>query len=145
MSDPISVAGLGLAIPGLVDLLAKTISKLRELFNRWQEADLQLLAVTAQLSTLRAILQKIHEWQEEDLDEPPSFQLVMDLNTAISVISIVAQRLDAEIPVIPDDRPSLTASDKANIVWATNRLASLQTMLQHQITTLNALLAVCSW
>ena len=145
MADPFSIAGLGLAIPGVVDLLAKTVSKMRELFSRWEDADLQLYTVSAQLGTIRATLEKIQDWQADVHAEDPSFQLIMDLNTAVAAISLLADHVDREISKFPTDVAVMTASDKARLVLASGRLGGLQNMIQHQTTALTALLAICNW
>jgi hypothetical protein len=77
MADPISIIGAAGAIANIIAVLAKTVSTLHELHNQWKQADFALVNLISQLTALRAGLDKIQEWINNDIVEQ-HHQLIID-------------------------------------------------------------------
>jgi hypothetical protein len=59
MADPLTIIGTGSSVVGIIEVLAKTMSRLGELKERWKQADFTFINLIAQLSALKAALNKL--------------------------------------------------------------------------------------
>ena len=64
--DPVTLIGTAGAASNIIEVLNSAISSIHRLCSRWNDADLILLSVIAQLTALRAALRKIQEWTQAD-------------------------------------------------------------------------------
>lgn len=94
MADPITIIGTVGALANIVDLVSKTIKSMRDLQGRWKQADLTFLSLAAQLTALRAALQKIQQWSVGELAGDPDYQLIMDLDVSISCCRLLIGKFD---------------------------------------------------
>ena len=94
--DPITAVGTLGAVIGIIDVITKTISGLREVGARYKDAEFAVAALVSQLTTLRAALTKIREW----MDSAPAeshYQVVMDLGDALSFCGMLTDKLESEV------------------------------------------------
>ncbi|KAF2499624.1 hypothetical protein BU16DRAFT_557938 [Lophium mytilinum] len=96
MADPFTIIGTAGAVAGLMDVLAKSISALRDMHERWKDADFMLLNLAAQLSALRAALREIQTWVDSESAEP-HHQLVMDLDFSMACCKMLVAKMDKSI------------------------------------------------
>ncbi|KAG8531296.1 uncharacterized protein KY384_002924 [Bacidia gigantensis] len=96
--DPATIIGVTGAIVGIVDVIAKSISTLRDLRDRWVTISLTVSNLMTQLSSLKASLNKICEWISSDLSEVPQHhQLVIDLGEAVVCCRVLVNSMDEHL------------------------------------------------
>src|SRR5450432_3013783 len=61
LMDPLTIIGTTGAIANIVDVICKTVKSLRDVHSIWKDADLTIINLIAQLSSLKAALNKISE------------------------------------------------------------------------------------
>ncbi|KAH8691000.1 hypothetical protein GQ44DRAFT_797039, partial [Phaeosphaeriaceae sp. PMI808] len=76
MVDPITIISTVGALANIIDLMSKTIKSIRDLPGRWKQADLEFLSLAAQLTALRAALDKIQQWSDNGLSTNLSWILM---------------------------------------------------------------------
>ncbi|KAF4625325.1 hypothetical protein G7Y89_g12839 [Cudoniella acicularis] len=144
MADPLSIIGAAASIAGIMDLVGKTVSTLRELHGQWKEADFTFLNLISQLTALRAGLDKISEWMEVEMGEP-HHQLVMDLEVSISCCMMLVSKLDAHAEELQRDaNDKLVFWGKMKMVVKNGTLEELQKMVERQTIGLTLLLTACN-
>ncbi|KAF4630898.1 hypothetical protein G7Y89_g7233 [Cudoniella acicularis] len=147
MSDPISIIGAVASIVGIIDIVSKTISELRELHSQWKEADFTFVNLISQLTALRAGLDKIREWIDiVDRLTEPHHQFVMDLEASISCCRMLVSRLDSHVAEFRQDtNGKLNFQSKMKLIAKNGTLEELQRMVERQTIGLTLLLTVCNW
>ncbi len=86
--DAITILGTAGAVVNIIDIIGRSIKTLRDLHDRWEDADLIALNLITQLGALKAALSQISEWVSSDLAyHPHHYQLVMDLGSQLDVAS----------------------------------------------------------
>jgi len=145
MADPISIIGRAGAVANIIDVLAKTASTLRELHNQWKHADFTLVNLIAQLTALRAGLDKIQEWMDTDMVEP-HHQLVMDLEDSISCCRMLITALQSHVSKLHQSAGNtLDFESKMKLIVKNGTLEELQKMVERQTIALTLLLTACNW
>lgn len=96
MADPFIIIGTASALFSIIEMIGKTVNTLRDLHERWQAADFELLNLVVQLTALRAALTKIKEWIDDAGDEV-YHQLVMDLDSSTTCCKMLIDKMDAEV------------------------------------------------
>ena len=141
--DPITAIGTAGAIANIIDVVSKIIKSLRDLCDRWKDADFTLLNLITQLTALRAALSKIQEWIDSDLaDIPQHHQLVMDLDLSITCCRMLINKMDAQVSEVnrtADD--TLNIRSKIRVVFGAKASEDLQKPIERQIGALTLLLA----
>jgi guanine nucleotide-binding protein G(i) subunit alpha len=89
MADPLFSTAT--SIVGIIDLLARTTSRLGELKERWRQTDFVFINLIAQLSALKAALNKLQGWIDAEMDDAHHL-LVMDLEVSITVLSDASEQ-----------------------------------------------------
>lgn len=143
MADPISIIGAIGAIANIIDVVAKTVSTIRQLHNRWKESDFILINIISQLVALKATLTKIQEWLETDVD--PYHQLVMDLELSLSCCKMLVTRLDGEVLAVCRTSDWMDNKGKIELLIKHGTLEELQKMVERQSIGLSLLLTACNW
>lgn len=142
VASPIKAAEAGGTILGIIDMITRSITMLRDIQN--QDADVYFIisSITAQLTTLRAALANIREWAESESIET-HHQLVMDLGDTISCCGMLMERLNAEVSKLQAD---VSARVKAAFSRKSiDNLQNLQNMIERQASALNLLITAYSW
>src|ERR1700759_2127439 len=144
--DPISIIGTAGTVANIIDIVAKTIHAIRELADKYKEADLAFLPLLSQLTALRAAFNKIHEWMVSDLVEDPYHQLVMDLDVSISCCRVLVGKIEAMLLELrAEDNGKLEVRSKVKLIFSTKKIERLQKLIEQQIGALILLLTACNW
>lgn len=88
--------GVAASIISIIDVLGTCSSSLLELHGQWKDADLTLLDLISQLTSLKTALVRIKEWTETAVEEP-HHQLTMDLEASVTCCKFLAIRMDDEL------------------------------------------------
>lgn len=144
MADPLTIFGAVASTVQIIDVLAKSIAALDTLRTQWQTSDIALLSLTSQLSALSAALSKIQEWMESGVEEM-HYQLVMDLNAAITCCKVLSAKVYAEISDLQNGNGAkMLAAAKARFLFRRNGVGELQSMIDRQTGALTLLLTACN-
>ncbi|KAF4624195.1 hypothetical protein G7Y89_g13977 [Cudoniella acicularis] len=144
MADPVTVIGAVASVAGIVELLVKAVSTLHELRGRWKQAEFALTNLIAQLTALRAALDKLQEWVNADVEDL-HHQLVMDLGESMTCCRMLAGKMNAEISDLHRmDGNGLDSQSKIKLVVKNGTLEELQKMAERQTSALTLLLTVCN-
>jgi hypothetical protein len=145
MADPISIIGTASSVASIIDVLVKTVSTLRELHNQWKQADLTLVNLIAQLTALKAGLDKIQEWMDTDMVET-HHQLVMDLEVSISCCRMLITMLQSHVSELHQNAGNtLDFENKMKLIVKNGTLEELQKMVERQTIAFTLLLTACNW
>lgn len=145
MADPLTIIGAAASVVQIVEVLAKTLSRLSELNERWKQAEYTFINLIAQLSALKAALNKLQEWMDTDIDET-HHQLVMDLELSIKCCRMLIDKMDSEVSELSRSADSgLNSQGKIKLMIKNGKLEELQKMVERQTNALTLLLTVCNW
>jgi len=145
MADPISIIGTAGALATIIDVLVKTVTVFRELHDQWKEADFTFINLIAQLTALRAALDKIQEWLNTDVAEP-HHQLVMDLEVSISCCRMLVTKLQSHASELRHKTDNtLNFASKMRLIKDNGTLDELQKIIERQTIALTLLLTACNW
>ena len=147
LMDPATVIGLAGAIANIVDVISRTVTSLRALHHRWKDADMTILNLMSQLTSLRAALNKISEWISSDLvDVPQHYQLVLDLEDSITCCRMLVGAMDDQISKVNwTDRYSMDINSKIRVVFEGKASEDFQKFIPRQTSALTLLLTACNW
>jgi hypothetical protein len=145
MADPLTIIGTAASVASIVEIVAKMVGTLSELHNRWKQADFTFVNLIAQLTALKAALNKLQEWMDTDIDDP-HHQLVMDLEVSITCCRMLVNKMDFEVSELRrDDNNGLDTQSKMKLIVKNGTLQELQKLVERQTTGLTLLLTVCNW
>ncbi|MCJ1283789.1 hypothetical protein MMC26_003120 [Xylographa opegraphella] len=144
--DPATIVGTAAAVADIVGIITKTIKVLRDLHNKWKDADLIIINLMAQLSSLKAALNKISEWISSDLAETPQHhQLILDLEDSISCCRILIKSMDGQISKLDwTTDGALDLSSKIKFVFENKASKDFQKFIKRQTSALTLLLTACN-
>ena len=135
--DPITAVGTVGAVIGIIDVITKTISGLREVGARYKDAEFAVAALVSQLTTLRAALTKIREW----MDSAPAeshYQVVIDLGDALSFCGMLIDKLESEVSRCTRSTMGvLKARSKLKFAVGGKSIEDLQGMILNTTAALN--------
>ncbi|MCJ1380348.1 hypothetical protein MMC17_003451 [Xylographa soralifera] len=144
--DPATIVGTAAAVADIVGIISKTIKVLRDLHNRWKDADLTIINLMAQLTCLRAALNKISEWVSSDLaDVPQHHQLVLDLEDSVTCCRMLVKSMDGQISEL--DRTAdntLDVGSRIKVVFEDKAGRDFQKFIKRQTSALALLLTACN-
>jgi guanine nucleotide-binding protein G(i) subunit alpha len=145
MADPLTIIGAAASVVQIVEVLAKTLSRLSELNERWKQADYTFINLIVQLTALKAALNKLQEWMDADIDET-HHQLVMDLELSIKCCRMLIDKMDSEVSELHQSADNgLNSQGKIKLMIKNSKLEELQKMVERQTNALTLLLTVCNW
>ena len=140
MADPLTIVGALGSVAGIIDVLGKSISTIRELQNDWKRADVYVLNIGAQLIALKTALAKIQEWMDND-SVGSHHQLVMDRDIVITCCKTLVENVDANLSRLKRDQDGkLDMSAKIKLVFGSN-MDELPKMIERQTVALTAILS----
>jgi len=143
--DPLTTVGSVGAVLGIIDVLGKTVVRLRELQGQYRDADFEIFSLTSQLTTLKAALTKIQEWMESE-SGVVHHQLVMDLRDTLSCCGMLTERLDAEISRFQGGGDgNLDFAGRIKVAFGGKSIDDLEKKIERQIMALNVLLIAYAW
>jgi len=138
--DPITAVGALGAVVGIIDVVTKTISGLREVGAQYKDAELGVIGLVSQLTALRAALSKIRQWMDSEPTET-HYQLAMDLGNTLSCCGMLMEKLESEVIRLQRSADGkLSARSKLKFALNGKSIEDLQGMVGHQMDSLNVLL-----
>ena len=145
--DPLTVFGAASSIIAIVEAIAKTVTCLKELHAKWKEADLTLLNLVTQLTSLKSALNKISEWVDSDLAQAPQHhQLVIDLTNCIVYCRMLVTSMESLISKLHRNiNNDLDIGSKIRMVLASKECQDFQEFIKNQTSALTLLLVACNW
>ena len=145
--DPISIAGLGASVLGIVDVITKSIKVLRELQVQWKAADWTAKSLIGQLITLRTALNQIQAWMSSSLaSEPQHYQLVADLSESLECCRALVTFMHEQLSRLSwTDAHELTLASKARAIFHDGEAKECAVHLNHQASALTLLLTTLNW
>jgi guanine nucleotide-binding protein G(i) subunit alpha len=145
MADSMMIFGASASVASIIQVLAKVVNTLSELHDRWKQADFTFVNLIAQLTALKAALNKLQEWMDADMDGP-HHQLVMDLEMSITCCRMLVSKMDFEVSKLrQNENDALDMQSKMKLVVRNGTLEELQKMVERQTNALTLLLTVCNW
>jgi guanine nucleotide-binding protein G(i) subunit alpha len=146
MAEAIAILGTIGAIANIVDATVKVASGLRELHNRWKDADFTLLNLIAQIIALKAALSKIEDWLSIDNDRQHHHQLVLDLDISLSCCKMLVDDMVAVVYQLNTDKyGALDMGSKIKVVLGDRKRSEYQKTIDIQISALTLVLSACTW
>ncbi|MCJ1402596.1 hypothetical protein MMC11_005816 [Xylographa trunciseda] len=130
----------------IAGLIGKTIKVLRELHNRWNTADITILNLIVQLTSLKAALNKISEWISSDLvDEPQHHQLLLDLEDSLTCCRILINSMDDQVSNLDwTTVNTLDIGSRIRVVFENKTSKDFQKYIKRQTSALTLLLTACN-
>lgn len=142
MADPLSIVGSAVSIIGLIDVVSKSLSTLSYLRWQWKGADLILLHLTSQLTSLKAALFQIKEWMDIEHDEIHD-SLTTSLHTTLQCCGVLANLLEGELAKYQTSEQTLRRASKAKLAFSAGTFQQVSQMVDSQTSALHMLLTVC--
>ncbi|KAI1343214.1 G-protein alpha subunit-domain-containing protein [Xylariaceae sp. FL0016] len=144
--DPASAVGLASAVVGIGDVITKSLKSLLDLESRFQDADLKIMDLVGQLSTLKAALNHV-SWFAYGSPVTPSHRLLIDdLSVTLRCCEEVVAILDDRIQTAKKHESSGVTDSGGNVAWWEESTADeYMGFLDNQITALNLLLTAFQW
>jgi hypothetical protein len=145
MADPLSVIGAVSAVAGLIDSVSRIISSLRDLHDRWKDANFTILNLITQLAALKAALNKIQEWVESDFAEQ-HHQLAMDLDLSMNCCRMLIEKMDSHVSELRwAVKGNLDIGSRLKVMFGSMASENLNKVIERQISALTLLLTACNW
>ncbi|KAE9378294.1 hypothetical protein N431DRAFT_541800 [Stipitochalara longipes BDJ] len=148
MTDPLTSIGSAALVTGIVEVLAKSISKLHKVHNYWREANFTFINLIAQLTALKATLNNLEEWLNTCIDggRDPHHQLIMDLEVIITCCKMLAHKIDTEVSELYLNADNVLDSEsKVKLALRNDTVEKLQKMVDRQTNALTTLLTACNF
>lgn len=144
MADPLVIIGAAASVVSIIDVLARSISTVRELRDQWKDADFTILNLVAQLTALKAALTKIKEWTDTELAEA-HHQLIMDIDDSVACCRILVGKVDTLLSEL-QQKPNGTLDwlARAKLLLGSKSMDDLQKMIERQTCALTLLLTACN-
>jgi len=145
--EPITIIGTAGAVANIIDLVGKTIRSLREIHDRWKDADLTIINLISQLNSLKAALDEISEWIYSDLSELPQYhQLILDLEDSVTCCRMLTESMDAQVSKLDwNAENSLDLGSKIRVVFENKVSKDFQRFIKRQTSALTLLLTAFHW
>jgi hypothetical protein len=145
MAEALAVVGGAASILSIVDILARSISIIRDLRNEWKDADFAVLNLLTQLTAFRAALTEIQKWTESAYGDEPHHQLRMDLDDSVAWCRILAEMINELVSDLDHDADvPLDRVRKAKFLFSSKSMEDLQRMLDRQTSALTLLVTACT-
>ena len=145
--DAITILGTAGAVVNIIEVIGRSIKTLRDLYERWNDAELIAINLITQLIALKAALAKISEWITSDLAyQEHHYQLVMDLGESIGCCKMLVKSMDGHLAKLQcglDNR--LDVESRLRIVFESKVCENFQNYIQRQTSALTLLLTACNW
>ncbi|ETN46806.1 uncharacterized protein HMPREF1541_00995 [Cyphellophora europaea CBS 101466] len=127
---------------GIIDVTGRCITLLADLRSRFKDVPIAVESMSAQLSTLRAALEQIRFWIEQDLAlDNQHYQLTMDLGTAIRCCKLHMDFLRDQLSAVQyTDADEMTFKSRVNLVLEGRGIENCLTRLDRQTHALNLLI-----
>lgn len=145
--DPVSVISLVCAINGVIDVISRNISTLKDLASRYKISDLKVSLLIRQLSTLQAAFKQIVELMNTSIIATFCYrQLVDDLKASLDCCEAVILLLEKRLSALRRGEDNgLDVTSRVQFVWDEKNMTDYLNLLSNQINALNLLLTALQW
>lgn len=143
MADPITIIGTAGAAANVLSALTSTIDTFRKLWIEWRDADFVFLNLIAQLTALRAAVDKIHKWILADTEA--HHQLIMDLDLSLYCCQMLFEKIDSRLSELCLNDDGLDSLSKIKLIFGGKSVDNIQKMIEQQTNALTLLLTACNW
>jgi hypothetical protein len=145
--DPVSVIGLVGAIIGVIDVISRNISTLKDLQSRCKIADLKASLLIGQLSTLQAAFKQIVELMNTSIIATFCYrQLVDDFKASLDCCKAVILLLEEILCALRrGEYNGLDVMSRVQFVRDEKNMTDYLNLLSNQINALNLLLTALQW
>lgn len=141
MAEAIAVIGTAGALVNIIDVVSKSVASINALRNAWNDADLTLVCLEIELSSLALVFTRLHTWFERE-DVELHYCIELQLQKSISCCKLLEGIL-AGLSRSNDD--TLTFSGRTKFVIGKEGLDDLEGLIQRQTSALTLLLTACNW
>ncbi|KAF3936555.1 hypothetical protein ABW19_dt0202653 [Dactylella cylindrospora] len=144
--DPITTIGLAASTLTIVEAITKSINKLVELRERWEEADSSVSRLIGLLISIKAALRQISEWANLEAEDSSNGlladgQLQSDLSISLSCCRLSVATVDRFLEGLDwSEKNALTFCAKAAKLMGDSKLKEYVSDLMNQTGALNFLL-----
>ena len=144
--EAIAILGTAGAVVNVIEIVGKSLKKLRDLQTRWKDADLVVINLVTQLVALKAALSKISEWISSDLAyQPHHYQLVIDFGESIGCCKRLVKSMDDQLAKLAwDEDNRLDVESRLRVVIGDKATQDFQKYMQRQTSALTLLLVACN-
>jgi len=145
--DPVTAIGLAGTLVGITDIVARSLISLVTLQSKYRCSSLVVSLLIGQLTTLRAALYQITEFERSLVGIPMHEQLVADLQISLESCHVLIIVLEERIKKLGKglDGGSLTAKGKIEFIFEEGGLSDFTNHLNNQVNALNLLLTALHW
>lgn len=145
--EAITILGTAGAVVNIIDIVGRSIKTLRDLHERWKDADIVAINLISQLIALKAALRRISEWISSDLAyHPHHYQLVMDLGDSIGCCNMLVRSMDDQLAKLRCGlNDKLDVESRLRVVFENKIGEDFQKYIQRQTSALTLLLTACNW
>jgi muconolactone delta-isomerase len=141
--DPASVVGLMAACSSLTKQCASVVNTLHGLVETYKNAELAILSIAEECSTVEYAWRRIAEWAEGNLYKVEDFEELGErLQRSIYCGELVVSALKEEIMGIQSNPNSVKR--RISLLWNNGIFVEHQTRLRGQVAALQLLLQVLS-
>ena len=143
MADPVTIIGTASAAANVLSVLTSTIDIFHRFRIEWKNADFMFLNLIAQLTALRAAVNKIQEWILAETEA--HHQLIMDLDLSLHCCQMLIGKMNSKLSELCLDDEGLDFVGKIKFLFGGKSVDSIQKMIERQTNALTLLLAACNW
>lgn len=141
--DPASVVGLVAACSSLTKQCASVVNTLHGLVETYKNAELAILSIAEECSTVEYAWRRIAEWAEGNLYDVEDFEELGErLQRSIYCGELVLSALEEEVMDIQSNSNSFKR--RISLLWNNGIFVEHQTRLRGQVAALQLLLQVLS-
>ncbi|OTA57547.1 P-loop containing nucleoside triphosphate hydrolase protein [Hypoxylon sp. EC38] len=140
--DPVSAIGLVGAFVGIADTTAKCMRTLFDLKSQYKFIDFKIDLLLGQLSSFKAVLNKIADFPSSSLTTSNDEQLFSELSITSQGCEAIISVLDERLTSLERSKSNgLTKRSKVRFLWDEPTITNYQTLLNNQVIWLNCLLS----
>ena len=143
MADPVTIIGTAGAAANVISVLTSAIDNSRKFCIEWRDADFIFLNLIAQLTALRAAVEKIQDWILSDTEA--HHQLIMDLDLSLYCCQILIEKIDSKLSEFSLNDLRLDRISKIKLLFGGKSMDNIQKMIERQTHALTLLLTACNW
>jgi hypothetical protein len=139
--DPASVVGLVAACCSLTKQCASVVTTLHGLIETYKHAELAILSIAEECSTIQFAWRKIAEWADGNLHRVDDFEELGErLQRSIYCGELVMSALEEDIMAVTSN--SSNFKRRIGVVWNKSIFVEHQTRLRGQVTALQLLIQI---
>lgn len=129
--------GATASILGVVDILTRSLLKLRELQQKLKDADLTLVTLIGELTATKAALKQLHNCVVEHAHIEQHYDLIMDFEASLAACQLLVNVIDAKLSAFDFTRPTSTLLNKLRAIITDGEMTDYLGRLGRTLSALN--------